>query len=52
MALDCGPEETSTTNCTKLISIGPNKEMDMKGFQENILNDKYASKNEINEFSI
>ena len=50
--IDIGPEEVCTINNLKMIFTGPNKELDMKAYQEHIEFDTYASKNVIREFYV
>ena len=41
--IDIGPEEVCTINNLKLMLTGPNKELDMKAYQENIEFDMFGS---------
>ena len=50
--IDIGPEETCTINNLKMILTGPNKELDMKAYQENVQYDMYGSTNVIREFYV
>lgn len=50
--IDIGPEEVCTINNMKMLLTGPNKEMDMKTYQENIEFDMYGSSNVITEFYV
>lgn len=50
--IDIGPEEICTINNLKMILTGPNKELDMKAYQENVQFDMYGSTNVIREFYV
>jgi hypothetical protein len=50
--IDIGPEEVCTINNLKMILTGPNKELDMKAYQEFIDFDDYGSDNVIKEFYV
>ena len=50
--IDIGPEEICTINNLKMILTGPNKELDMKAYQELIEFDMYGSSNVIREFYV
>lgn len=50
--IDIGPEEVCTINNMKFILTGPNKELDMKAYQEYIEYDMYGSKDVIREFYV
>lgn len=50
--IDIGPEEVCTINNLKLLLTGPNKELDMKAFQEYIEYDMFGSKTVIKEFYV
>lgn len=50
--IDIGPEDTCTINNLKLMLTGPNKELDMKAYQENVEFDMHGSDEVIREFYI
>ena len=50
--IDIGPEEVCTINNFKMMLCGPNKELDMKAYQETVHFDSYGSQNCITEFYV
>lgn len=50
--IDIGPEEVCTINNLKMMLTGPNKELDMKAYQESVVFDNYGSENCIKEFYV
>ena len=50
--IDIGPEEVCTINNLKLMLTGPNKELDMKAFQEEVEFDMIAGDECIREFYV
>lgn len=50
--IDIGPEEVCTINNLKMLLTGPNKQLDMKAYQENVQFDMYGSSNVITEFYV